>query len=108
MSVIVKGMKMPKACTKCSFFIGSDSPSFPFVECKFIGRLGSVFNFIDDVPCDCPLEELPPHGRLIDADALDYSMTDYAGNHLVYMVDIEEAPTIIPANNHETCYKEPV
>ncbi len=42
-------------------------------------------------------QEVPPHGRLIDADALDSSETDYSGNHIVYLVDIDDAPTIIPA-----------
>ena len=49
-------------------------------------------------PEDCPV---PPHGRLIDADALDSSETDYLGNHLVYLVDIDDAPTIIPAEEWE-------
>ena len=44
---------------------------------------------------------VPPHGRLIDADALDSSATDYSGNHLVYLVDIDDAPTIIPADTAE-------
>lgn len=44
---------------------------------------------------------VPPHGRLIDADALDSSETDYLGNHLVYLVDIDDAPTIIPASEEE-------
>lgn len=35
------------------------------------------------------------HGRLIDADALKSPHTDLAGNHFVYLVDIQEAPTII-------------
>ncbi len=69
MSVIIRGMKMPKNCTECPFFIKSNSPKYPFVDCKIIGRLGSVFNCIG-IPVDCPLVELPPHGRLIDADEL--------------------------------------
>ena len=73
MSVIIRGMKMPKNCTECLFFIKSNSPKYPFVDCKIIGRLGSVFNCIG-IPVDCPLVELPPHGRLIDADALRQSM----------------------------------
>lgn len=52
-------------------------------------------------PEDCPLLPIPPHGRLIDADALDSSETDYLGNHFVYLVDIDDAPTIIPAEVRE-------
>lgn len=42
---------------------------------------------------DCPLIEIPPHGRLIDADALPR----FGGRRgLVHSKDIDEATTIIP------------
>ena len=55
----------------------------------------------------CPLIEVPePHGRLIDADALNYTML-YKENWMrgtgieapaVWRKDIDAAPTIIPAS----------
>ena len=52
-------INMPKDCTdNCPFFLGCDSPDkFPFVECQFIGRLGSMFNQTSR-PVNCPLVEL--------------------------------------------------
>ena len=45
--------------------------------------------------------ELPSHGRLIDADALDFGDIDLCGNDYLYMSEIRKeianAPTIIPA-----------
>jgi len=104
MSVLIKGMKMPKNCTECPFFIKSNSPKYPFVDCKLIGRLGSIFNCID-IPVDCPLVEIHTHhGRLIDADALTVSngWVAEAENYrthitFVYEYDIVNAPTIIEA-----------
>ena len=55
---------------------------------------GAVYSGCQKVGTAVPV---PQHGRLIDADALDSSETDYLGNHLVYLVDIDNAPTIIPA-----------
>ena len=103
MSVLIKGMEMPGSCYYCPFADGSWGYSPPHKKrCLISGK---------DMPVDeryvqknqpvCPLVPVPPHGRLIDADKLDYSNTDLLGNHIVYMVDIEDAPTIIPASTAE-------
>lgn len=63
-----------------------------FKDGTCIDGIGNVFKII----------YVPPHGRLIDVDKLDSSETDYLGNHLVYLVDIDDAPTIIPAEEGET------
>ncbi len=62
MSVIVKGMEMPKNCGTCFLRVGG---------CK--QRM-----YIEHRPKGCPLIELPPHGRLGDLDKLkaDHSMKD--------------------------------
>ena len=36
-------------------------------------HLMDMWNFVGDRPSWCPLIELPPHGRLIDADAFEYT-----------------------------------
>lgn len=75
MSVLIKGLKMPKEGCK---------------DCLFVKR-GNVFDICpllrvpvdDDVefggsPSNCPLIELPDHGDLIDRDALIKRLRDYA------------------------------
>lgn len=53
---------------------------------------------------DCPLVEVPKHGRLIDADAL---IADIRANSESYFADdfahewVDVAPTIIPAEEGE-------
>lgn len=62
MSVVIN-MKMPENCRECRF--GYDGKCFaeqPFHR-FFVGDTHK-----------CPLIELPPHGRLIDADALSYQL----------------------------------
>ena len=46
----------------------------------------------------CPLIELPPHGRLIDADALDMNYIHIRddGMKIYTQRAIDNAPTIIP------------
>lgn len=76
MSVIVKGMEMPKNCGEC-----------------FVGNRTICAD-------DCPLIELPQHGRLIDADKLN--MHDVSPAYGFYVMgvteeDIELAETVIEA-----------
>ena len=83
MSVLIKGMEIPTSCGKC-----------------FVGDRSICAN-------GCPLIEVPPHGRLIDEDALKERVTKrlYASNHgsmaeayFAALIDvIDNAPTIIPA-----------
>ena len=63
MSVLIKGMEMPKSCFDCPMldelmYCGITKAPYPFW--KKIERL-----------TDCPLADVPtPHGRLIDADKM--------------------------------------
>ena len=57
MSVLIKGMKMPKSCSECGF------------ECRAYCFLVDTVIESNDRPDWCPLVGVPtPHGRLIDAD----------------------------------------
>ena len=72
MSVVIKGMKMPKECRDCPlemYYMNSGD-----TRCRAKNKiLAEDFKAIpfDGRPDWCPLVEVPaPHGRLIDADAL--------------------------------------
>ena len=61
MSVLIKGVTKPTDCILCPMFRGA------WQMCALLNR---------DVhpkgtPKNCPMVELPPHGRLIDADAFE-------------------------------------
>ena len=60
MSVLIKGMKMPKDC----------------VSCRWHARWGcEITHLVTNIAQGCPLVEVPtPHGRLIDADELHKAM----------------------------------
>lgn len=63
MSVMVKGMKMPKSCFGCDF-------QNPFAEVPYCRRLMKSCPKTSRLE-DCPLAEVPtPHGRLGDLDRL--------------------------------------
>lgn len=92
MSVLIRGMEMPKNCCDCSltYYEPGEGSSciFTDVPCLNIGRQDA-----------CPLAPLPEkHGRLIDADVLgefpyNISFCD-EGDVEKWIAD---APTIIPA-----------
>ena len=64
MSVLIKGMKMPRSCEYCRFS-GIGGLRNERVVCMFTGANAymNTVQYLDD----CPLVEVPPHGRLIDA-----------------------------------------
>ena len=92
MSIIIKDMEMPKSCDDCWF------------ECAYeICTPETGYE-------NCPLIEIPKHGRLIDADDLYIHLNEwYLTNNPVFtkeealyiramLLGIVEAPTIIPAS----------
>lgn len=92
MSVLVKGMSIPDNCESCRFATG-----FGFCLAKSDNFCG----YTNDRkrPEWCPLVEVPePHGRLIDADALDYKLG--ASDRDIYVkYTLEEEPTVIEAED---------
>ena len=62
MSVIVKNMEMPKNCQECGLYIEGACYAKGYRDYRSIMDTAK--------PDDCPLVELPPHGRLGDLDAL--------------------------------------
>ena len=113
MSMLIKGMKMPKSCEECRFcdndamcvILGEDL--FDHVQAEVSAHL----RFLpDDWKCDaCPLVEIPKHGRLIDADEMELTMNDTVqGNIRGYPYSdtlwdlafcwIDNQPTIIEAD----------
>ena len=87
MGVYIKGMKMPRNCEECGMK----------VICKNYWKL---IRTQYTRPSWCPLVLVPPHGRLIDADALSRCSKECYGcpyDSCMLSDIIEDAPTIIPA-----------
>lgn len=108
MSILIKGMEMPKSCSSCPMLEGYDDDGL----CHAVGR------WLDDDevwewdvypegdvdlsrPSNCPLVPVPPHGRLIDADALFPMYADLLDGRdvqpVIPKIVIDTAPTIIEA-----------
>ena len=101
MGVYIKGMEMPKSCLSCPLQGGT-------ADCRLTQK---TYNWgLPERPSDCPLVPVPPHGRLIDADALIRELTlddedDNSGASLLMAIFLEvlkAAPTIIAAEEGET------
>ena len=120
MGVLIKDMEMPKSCDVCPLLAETDDYHVCYINEQFI-----PWEWIDEhsaeqrhpKPSWCPLIEIPPHGRLIDADALrllyDFNgykptgdMTEEEFDRLmcrlpVIRANIDDAPTIIEAEEGE-------
>lgn len=94
MSVLIKGMKMPKCCDDCCLL-------YDCCSCIVTGYSLAMINWDSEhkrLP-DCPLIELPDHGDLIDKDFL-MEMCD-APHWCVWLNEIDDAPVVIPAERSE-------
>lgn len=98
--VLIRNMKLPENCDDCEYEFA----------CGY-GQHIDGYKMLKGRPERCPFIILPPHGRLIDADALNYKML-YKENWMrgtgveapaVWKKDIEDAPTIIPAEEANGC-----
>lgn len=85
MGVYIPNMEMPTSCGNCFFDTRCDN--------------WRLRNWGAPPPDDCPLVEIPPHGRLIDADALHkkVGLPRFYEVNYVTESNIVDAPTIIPA-----------
>lgn len=80
MSVLIKGMKMPKNCYEC--LVRNQGFSGDGMKC---GKTGSVLSWRDGHRKrmdNCPLVPIPPHGRMIDADKQDAQIETLIERHL--------------------------
>lgn len=69
--VLIKNMKMPNNCMACPMVTGYElSNGEKIINSSVFCKLKKEFRPIGEkyLP-DCPLIPVPPHGRLIDADA---------------------------------------
>ena len=86
MSVIVSGMEMPEHCGYCRF------------------RYDGICHALQKTQYsmeDCPLVPVPPHGRLIDADDIDYPLMESEADEKWMHIAIDSAPTVIEAEEGE-------
>lgn len=127
MSILIKGMKLPKNCGECPLNREEYWNGDTYMYFCHPRKAGLYLRELDTRHPDCPLIELTPHGRLIDADAfaenlknvsirqgykdtligeylsvddvIDAIIADLTGKALC---GFELNPTIIPADKGET------
>ena len=95
MSILIKGMEMPKSCYECEIRIECG--------CRVANSSGWLNNKIDD-HCPFAFVEIPKHGRLIDVDEfekyveLEYETREISHpNWIKFRVWCGDQPTIIEA-----------
>ena len=105
MSILIKGMEMPRNCAEC-FFHKVFPATGVGINQLYCALCGINIVKLSDAQPDCPLVPIPPHGDLIDRDELmKHKGNCYdADGHLLYAVgtgSIMCAPTIIQAEEGE-------
>lgn len=109
--IYVKGMEMPTTCFECSFMFARRYCCADLTLDLYQGDYEELQGRVDG----CPLVLVPPHGRLIDADALGEILEKYKTKYVLkakedivhlhkawglYEAELmaESLPTIIPAD----------
>ena len=107
MSVLIKGMEMPKEGF-IEIIIRDDGTVQQTGQSYRIDGTDYYTPYVGEMPTMFEAVEVPPHGRLIDANALfeeiykAWGITADASDCSVLMQLINDAPTIIPADKEET------
>lgn len=102
MSILIKGMEMPTSCEKCPC---KTADAFGGLGCQATGYI-PLRKVNQNRPDWCPLIPVPPHGDLIDRDALREEWLENGENEYVYdtnafLDSLDDAPTIIPASEED-------
>ena len=94
--IYIPGVEKSKTCAFCRFCDGlADTQLGACAFCVVDGKAREA----DITPKDCPLIPVPEHGRLIDADELPFVESENGRqDDYVFRYDINEMPTIIPAD----------
>lgn len=88
-SIIIKGMEMPKRCFECPCL----GEMFGYFVCLITTKdLRAEHGINISRPEWCPLIELPPHGRLIDAT--------FEENHYASML-LNPTPDVTEQDKHK-------
>ena len=90
MSILFKGVEMPKGCWDCPF------------QTNPICATNDILNFSTRIarPDNCPLIEVPPHGDLIDKDATMNEILEERGLDTAcwFAGIVNDMPAVIPAD----------
>ena len=103
--ILIKGMEMPVTCCHCPL-MGFD-PDREWFDSTRTGAHICVLTgeLIDNTKREehCPIIPVPPHGRLIDADALEkHIKKDWEEYDHWIAVEVENRPTVLEAEEGET------
>lgn len=94
MSILIDGIDMPKCCEGCRMLDGRHDDGFCHAAQRWLDDDGywlwhqyTEGDIDDSKPVNCPLVPVPPHGRLIDADALKAHYSWWAGGTEEHTLD---------------------
>lgn len=101
MGILITCMEMPKSCWDCEF----ERPTIDHHECCILTKKSYSWG-LTEPPSDCPLVEVPKHGRLIDADELLLKIDCHGTNKFGILDEdirefINEVPTVIQTEEGE-------
>lgn len=103
MSILIRGMEMPTRCGRCDMCITESDGDIDFHKACCI--TGAVIENLGEKMEDCPLVHVPPHGRLIEKNAVFELIRSFPNVDrqlpVEFMKALYELPTILEAEEGE-------
>ena len=99
MSILIKGMEMPKNCAVC-FFHKVFPATGVGINQLYCALCGINIVKLSDAQPDCPLVPVPPHGDLIDKDATRNAILEERGEDTAcwFAGIVNDMPAIVPSD----------
>lgn len=102
MSIIVKGMRIPKNCWKCMETKLNIAVSVFGGMCPYCEKIRTDHDMETGRHPECPLGALPDHhGRLVDADELNFSSMLDSIDQGIAEETVMDAHTIVEAEGEK-------
>lgn len=96
MSILIKDENMPESCGQCWLLVsGTDANGKPKYECLLTDEKRALEELFSKRGKYCPIVEIPPHGRLIDANVFEEMLNSEGG------VELKDVPTVIESEKEQ-------
>ncbi len=103
MSILIRGMEMPKSCDSCRIMMLEDTNCTPELYCGCPIVFKAHPQGVGHRPDYCPLVPVPAHGDLIDKDATMNAILEERGEDTAcwFAGIVNDMPAVIPSDKAE-------
>ena len=118
MSVVIDKLEVPQNCFYCQLMAKTEDGKY--MKCPLVGfkySMTDMYEYVSNLESphlECPMKDVPKHGRLIDADDFDQRVRlaggmceeelteDFKDGIQTTLTMLKNQPTVIPASEEDS------